>query len=100
MHDAVLARRAKARAPVSAVVCVRARQERGVSTLSRECGQRVIQLGLAVVAAIPIVAAVALTPKLIGRDRLVCDPDRSGDSARAVELTFGEGGRDRRYGKG
>jgi hypothetical protein len=74
--DAVLGGGPQARAPVARVVGVGARQQRAVAARGGELGQRVVQLGLAEVAAVRAVAAVALARELVGRDRLVRDPDR------------------------
>ena len=76
VNDAVLGGRSQAGPPVAEVVGVRARQQRRVAALARERGERVVELGLAVVAAVAIVAAVALARELVRRDRLVGDADR------------------------
>ena len=86
MHDAVLACRLQAGSPVAEVVGVRPGEHGGVAALGGDPLERVVQLGLAVVAAVPAVRAVALAVHLVGRDRLVGDPDRPCDVARAVEL--------------
>ena len=76
------------------VVGVGAREQHAVAAAPRELGERVVELGLAEVAAIRPVAAVALARELVGGDRLVRDPDRGGHAARAVELAGGDGGGD------
>ena len=66
------------------VVRVGARQQRGVAApRARAPASVVVELGLAEVAAVRAVAAIALARQLVGRDRLVRDPDRRGDPPRA-----------------
>ena len=63
------------------------------------CCELVVELRLAVVAAVATVRPVPLALELGGRDRLVADADRARDVARTVELARRERGRDRRNGK-
>ena len=71
MDDAVLGRRGEPRPPVADVVGVRARQDRCVAAARASAAEPVVELGLAVVAAIAVVRAVALARELVGGDRLV-----------------------------
>src|SRR5581483_5127381 len=72
------------------VVRVRARQNGCVAAASSEICESVVQLALAVVAAIGAVAAVAVARELGRRDRLVADADRLGDPAGAPVASAGE----------
>ena len=70
-----------------------------ISTSRRERCELVVELRLAVVAAVATVRPVALALELGGRDRLVPDADRARDVARAVELARRERGRHRGHGE-
>ena len=99
MDHAVLGRRGEPRAPVADVVRVRAGEDGRKSAPLGERRELVVELRLAVVAAVAAVRAVALALELGGRDRLVCDADRAGDVTRTVELTRRERGRHGRHGE-
>ena len=96
----MLARGDQAGPPVALVVGVRARGEGREAALLRECGERVVELALAVVAAVGAVGAVAGTGQLVRGDDLVRDADRLGDRACARQLAARECGGDRRHGQG
>ncbi len=99
MDDAVLGRRGKARSPVADIVGVRPGQDGCNSTSRRDCCELVVELRLAVVAAVATVRPVPLALELGGRDGLVPDADRARDVARTVELARRECGRHRGNGK-
>ena len=91
MPDGVLGGCTQARAPVTDVVRIRPGEHGRESSPSSEGRQLVVELALAVVAAVAIVPPVPLSLELGGRDRLVLDADRTRDVARAVELAGRQG---------
>src|SRR4051794_16068031 len=99
MAHAVLGRRAQPGPPVRGVVRVGARQQHAEAAAGGEGAEGGVQLGLAEVAAVGAVPAVAVARELVGGDDLVSDPDRAGHAAGAVELAGRDGGRDRGDGE-
>jgi hypothetical protein len=100
MHDAVLGGGPQPRPPVPQIVRIRTREHGLVAPSRRKSGEVVVELGLAVVAAIAIVAAIPVALELGGRDQLMPDPDRPRDLTSPVELTRGKSGRDGGHGQG
>ena len=80
MEHAVLGRRAQPGPPVADIVGVRPGEHDRVPASCRERGQPVVELRLAVVAAVAVVRPVALALELGRRDRLVTDADRRATS--------------------
>ncbi len=99
MHDVVLARSDEPGPPVALVVGVRSREHHRVSAAPREGSERVVQLGLAVVAAVAAVRPVSRTCELVRPDDLVGDADRVSDGARTGQLARRERRRHRGDGE-
>ncbi len=81
MPYAVLGSRSEPRPPVADVVRVCTRKNRSEPAALRKQHEPVVELGLAVIAAIAPVRDVLRTPKLVCTHDLVGDTDRSSDIA-------------------
>ena len=90
----VLGRRAEPRAPVTEIVHVRAGEHRIEAARGRNDSQPVVQLGLAVIAAVGPVAPICLAGEFIRPDLLMGDADRPRDAASPIELAGGKRRRD------
>src|SRR5207244_13364768 len=98
--NVMLARGAKPGTEVAEVVDVRAGEHLGAGPFTRDRGQDVVQLGLAVVATIRAVAAVTIARQLVRGHGPVLDPDRARDLPGPVKLACCERGRDGGHGDG
>ena len=100
MDDRVLGGGVQPGSPVAEVVGVRSRQHRGIASARGERTEPVVELRLAVVAAVAVVRPISLALQLGGRDGLVANADGAGDLLRAVELARRQRRRDRRHCQG
>src|SRR5262249_16793856 len=73
--DTVLGRGGEPWAPVADIVGVRAREQRRKPAARSKCAQPLVELRLAVVAAVAAIGDVALSLQLVRRDHLVRDAD-------------------------
>src|SRR5436309_15097377 len=89
--NTVFSRGRKAGTPVTEIVRVGAREERGEAAAGGERAQVLVELCLAVIAAIAPVRDVPRPLEFVCRDHLMSDADHAGNLAGPVQLTRREG---------